>query len=52
MDNFISFLVGGAVFSIGWYFVARTNKKHVTDLLNLDPKAKWDEIRKKIREKF
>jgi len=52
MDSVIAFLVGGVVVSIGWFFVARNNKKHVTEILNLDPKAKWDEIRKKIRDKL
>ncbi|MBW1845548.1 MAG: hypothetical protein JRI94_00080 [Deltaproteobacteria bacterium] len=52
MDILISFLVGVVAATVVWFLIARNNKKHVTDILNLDPRAKWGEILKKIREKL
>jgi hypothetical protein len=50
--GFVYFLIGMAVASVGWYFVARNNKHKVIKLLNLNPRAKWGEVLDKIKEKI
>ena len=44
MEIFIGFLVGAVIGTVVTYFVARNNQKKFNKALDIDPKAKWDEM--------
>lgn len=52
MNTLLGFTLGVIIASVGWYLVAKNNKDRFTDLLDLDPEAKWKEILTKIKDKL
>lgn len=52
MQFIVGVLIGAVGASVAFYLVYQNNKKKVTDILNLDPKATWEHIRQRIKEKL
>ena len=44
MENLLAFSIGLLVGIVAMYFVARNNQKRFNRALDIDPKAKWDEM--------
>jgi len=44
MDVLIALVVGVVIGAIVMYFMARNNQKKFNKAMNLDPKAKWNEM--------
>ena len=48
----VAFIIGLVCGAGVTYFVARNNQRKFNDALGIDPKAKWKEVLKEIKERL